>query len=210
MYNEVIEKAKVIWDYLHNFNKEESCDVIVVCCSYDLRVCDYGCEFFKRSGAGTIIFSGNQGNWTRDLWNKTEARVFSDRAIENGINKASIILEEKATNLGENIKFSKQFFNENDKVGFVSKSNTLLRIKLTAPKHLDNVSSFSGPSFRFPGEVSNIVGVYGVINEMVGDMQRIIKYPALGFQEEHLFPEEVLDSYKFLISKGYTDHLMKE
>lgn len=210
MNNRAIINGHILWDYLSSFRQEEESDIIVVCCSYDLRVCDYACDLYKRTNVKKILFSGKRGNWTRDLWSKTEAEIFKDRAIENGINYKNIIIEDEATNLGENINYSMKFLDEYKRITFVSKSNTLLRVKLTIPKHITGVSSYvSGPLFSFPDEISNIVGINGIINEMVGDIERIIKYPNLGFQEEHILPSDVLESYQYLIDQGFVEHLIK-
>ncbi|MGL1894704.1 MAG: YdcF family protein [Spirochaetaceae bacterium] len=209
MNRDVLDHARVLWDYFCSHKDEVKADVIVVCCSYDLRVCDYACDIFNTIDAKKIIFSGDRGNWTRGLWNSSEALIFKERAVYNGIDESNICIEERATNLGENILFSKKFLNDDDKILYVSKANTLLRIKLTYPVHNISSAAVSGPTFNFPHEVSNTIGVVGLINEMVGDINRIIKYPDLGYQLKHDIPPTILNSYNFLIQKGYMDHLLK-
>ena len=54
----------------------ESSDAIVICCSYDLRVCDHACQLIKDGYSERLVISGMQGNWTRHLWDSTEAEVF--------------------------------------------------------------------------------------------------------------------------------------
>lgn len=207
MYSEIIRNGKVLWDYMSKFREEEKSDIIIVCCSYDLRVCDYACNIFKRTNAKKIIFTGYKGNWTRDLWVKSEADIFKDRAICNGINSDFIFIEDKATNLGENISFTKKYITGNETVTFISKQNTLLRLKLTITKHINNKFYVSSPDFDFPNDVSYIVGLYGLLNEMVGDIERVIKYPKLGYQEKHNLPLKILESYNFLKENGYIEHL---
>lgn len=210
MHNRIIKEAGYIWEYLKGFHTEGESDIIIVCCSYDLRVCDYAVSLMDRINAKQILFSGNTGNWTRDIWTEREAHIFTNRAVELGVDHNSILIEENATNIGENIKFSNEIILNSQKVTYVSKPNTLLRIKLTAPMHC-NKSHFytSAPDFNFPNDISNIVGLNGVINEMVGDIHRIIKYPKLGFQENHHLPPEILDSFFYLVDEGYTDHLLQ-
>lgn len=208
MNTEILNQAKILWDYFLGFCNENETDIIVVCCSYDLRICDYACRLFKKSGAKKIIFSGNSGNWTRDLWDRPEAEIFKERALQCGINESNIIIEDQATNIGENISFSKKHLKSNDRVTFVSKSNTILRIRLTVPKHIDIDADFAAPQFSFPEEVSEVIGIKGLINEMVGDINRIIEYPHSGFQEEHQIPLKIMESYHYLISRGFTEHLL--
>lgn len=209
MYSHVIDNAKTIWDYLKSFHNEGASDALVVCCSYDLRVCDYAVSLLKKTDTKKIIFSGNTGNWTKELWNEREATIFKARAVKLGITPENIITEENATNIGENISFSKKLLKDVKKLTYISKPNTLLRIGLTIPVHYNEIESYtSAPDFSFPEDVSNIVGVYGLINEMVGDLQRIIEYPSKGFQIKHDLPIEIIKAYKFLVNKGYTSHLM--
>ena len=47
-----------------------------------------------------------------------------------------------------------------------------------------------------------------VINIMVGDLDRIMKYPARGLQAEQPIPVAVQQAYETLISAGYTQHLL--
>lgn len=209
MSSEVIVKAKLIWDYLASFHQEVPADIIVVCCSYDMRVCDYACSLMNRLGTQQILFSGNTGNWTKHLWDEPEAQVFKARAIANGVNPHQILTEENATNIGENIAFSKRLFAEAKSVTFVTKPNTILRVKLTVPIQWPEVAANTAcPPFKFPDDVSHIVGVFGVIHEMVGDIQRIMAYPEFGFQMLHQLPQSVIAAYEYLKEQGFTQHLI--
>ena len=44
---------------------------------------------------------------------------------------------------------------------------------------------------------------------MVGDLQRILIYPARGFQIPQDVPEDVLDAYRQLVTAGYDKYLVK-
>jgi len=203
-----IKRASELWEYMSSFDRKEICDAIVVCCSYDLRVCDHACELIKSGLSSTLILSGNTGNWTKHIWSTPEAIIFRDRAISNGIDESCIIIEQDATNFGENITFSKNLLPDAKVVTFVSKPSALLRIMLTAKAQWPEITSYvSCPAIKFPHEISNVVGVLGVINEMVGDIERIQKYPSLGFQVPHALPENILDAWCYLLEQGFTEHL---
>ena len=152
-------------------------DAIVVCCSYDLRECDYACGLIASGYSDTLVLSGNLGNWTQYIWARPEAEIFRERSLANGINADQILVEPDATNFGENIRFSKPLLTGANQVTFVSKPNSLLRVKLTAAAQWPEIKSyFSCPGIKFPDEVSNVIGVLGVIPEMVGDIDRIQKF----------------------------------
>lgn len=209
MHSEIIKKATVIWEYFASFNQRAKSDAVVVCGSYDLRVCDFACQLIKDDLADVLLLSGNTGNWTGLLWAESEASVFNRRALDNGIDPGKIILENKATNTGENIAFAKAKLSNAESVTLVSKPNSLLRLHLTAKVVWPDIVHFvAGPEIRFPEEVSNQVGVIGVVHELVGDIQRIQKYPQLGYQAEQQLPEAVLTAYDYLIDQGFTDHLI--
>lgn len=108
-------------------------------------------------------------------------------------------MEREATNFGENISYSKLLVPQARTVTFVSNPNSLLRVKLTAEANWQEVNAIvSCPEIKFPDEVSNIIGVWGAINGMVGDIERIQKYPDRGFQAPHLLPEKIMQNWHIL------------
>ncbi len=212
MQTETLKKAFQLWQFLASVHQEpHAADAIVVCCSYDLRVCDYACELVKSGVSNRLVLSGNTGNWTRHLWNVPEAHIFKQRAITNGISPELITLEDKSTNFGENIAFSSRLLPQADTLCFISKPNSLLRLALTAEIQCPDIDTcVCGPATAFPEDVSNVVGLFGLISEMVGDVQRIERYPQLGYQVSHPIPEEIAQACSYLIDKGFTQHLLGE
>lgn len=184
---------------------------MVVCCSYDLRVCDYACELIHQGLAPRLVLTGGLGRWTRHLWSVPEARVFAERALAKGIDPSQIELEEHATSFGENIARVREAFPELRRVTFVTKPNSVLRVVLTAPVQWPQAHAWiDAPPLVFPQDVSHIIGVLGVIHEMVGDVHRLMRYPALGFQKPIPLPKPVVDSWQHLIAAGFDAHLLKD
>jgi uncharacterized SAM-binding protein YcdF (DUF218 family) len=207
MSNSVLEHADVLWTYSSSMRNRAACDAIVVCCSYDLRVCDYACELVRGGLAPQLVLSGRSGNWTRHLWDIPEAQVFKARALENGIEARRILLEEEATNFGENIAFVRRLLPKLERAVFVTKPNAVLRVALTAPVQWPELQAFvDAPPLKFPDGVSQIIGVFGVIHEMVGDIERVLHYPARGFQIAHRLPSSVLESFEALKAQGFDQH----
>ena len=68
----------------------------------------------------------------------------------------------------------------------------------------------SCPELAFPDEISPLVGLTGLIHEMVGDIDRIRRYPALGFQAAHELPAPIVEHWRALIAAGFTAHLLDE
>jgi uncharacterized SAM-binding protein YcdF (DUF218 family) len=202
-------EAAILWSYMASFRAAAPCDAVVVCCSYDLRVCDHACDLIKSGLSRRLVLSGKTGNWTRHLWTGTEAEVFRQRALENGIADEAILLEDRSTNFGENVAFTRALLPGAKAITFVTKPAAVLRVKLTAEVQWPGISRcVSSPDLRFPDDVSPVIGIFGIINEMVGDVERIQRYPALGYQTPHKLPHEVLNAWEALIQKGFTYHLI--
>ncbi|WP_426202691.1 YdcF family protein [Pseudomonas sp. TWP3-1] len=205
-----LRHAGVLWEYLTQGRAHSACELIVVCGSYDLRVCDYACQLLKEGVAPHLLFTGNTGNWTRHLWAQTEADVFAQRAVTLGVSVDQFTLESRATNFAENIAFARALFPDVRRATFLTKPNSIRRVALTVPVQWPGLeASVDAPSYSFPGEVSNLIGVLGLIDEMVGDVHRIMVYPSLGFQVEQAVPEEVQVAWRYLIEQGFDHHLIK-
>src|ERR1700739_1914048 len=102
-----LRHATVLWNFLGGGRQHSDCELIVVCGSYDLRVCDYACQLLKDGVAPHLLFTGNTGNWTRHLWERTEADIFAQRALAQGVTAQQFTLETRATNFAENIAFAR-------------------------------------------------------------------------------------------------------
>ena len=209
MTTDTLRHAATLWDYLAALRQRPASDAIVVCCSYDLRVADYACELYRAGIAPRLVFSGNTGNWTRHLWSEPEAHVFRERALAAGVLADAISIEVRSTNFGENIRFSRELLPDARRVLFVTKPNSVLRVALTIPIQWPGIEpTVDAPPLKFPDEVSNVVGILGVIEEMVGDVQRIMEYPALGYQAPHALPHEIETAWQALVAAGFTGHML--
>jgi uncharacterized SAM-binding protein YcdF (DUF218 family) len=209
MNSETMRQAAILWDYMASFRSTGPCDAVVVCCSYDLRVCDYACDLIKSGLSQRLVLSGKTGNWTKHLWTGTEAAIFKARALENGIAESEILLEDRSTNFGENVAFTRELLPNAKAVTFVTKPASVLRVKLTAEIQWPGITQHVAcPDFHFPQDVSQVIGIFGIINEMVGDIERVQKYPALGYQAPHELPQEVTAAWAYLMQQGFTYHCL--
>jgi hypothetical protein len=211
MTTATLRRARILWHYLGDSAACAACDVVVLCCSYDLRVCDHACALIKDGLAPRLLITGKTGNWTRHLWDRPEAHVFADRAIANGLPERAILIEDQATNFGENIALARRLVPDARAVTFVTKPNSVLRVRLTVPIQWPELAAVvDAPSIGFPAAVSNVVGILGLIEEMVGDIHRILEYPKRGFQVGRDVPDDVLDAWRGLIADGFTAHLLPD
>ena len=212
---ETLRLAKKLWDYHHVNHTVEKAEFILVLGSHDLRVADRATELYFEGWAPRIIFSGGLGNFTKEMWTETEADKFAAIAIKMGVPKESILVENKSTNTGENILFIQQLLAQKnlDPQSFivVQKPYMERRSYATFKKHWpDKKLIVTSPQISFEDYPTKEIPLERVINIMVGDLQRIIIYPAKGFQVYQEVPPDVRDAYEQLIALGFNKHMMRE
>lgn len=213
-----LQQAKILWDYhclIDNLEllKDRENTVIIGLGSYDIRVAEYCANLYNQGYAHKILFTGKSGNWTIGKWNKTEAQVFADIAKSYHVPENDIILENNATNLGENVQYSKQLLTISGfipkQIILVTKPNTTRRAYASHMVYWSElIPLLSAPSIEF----NNLAVGYtlnDLISELVGDTERIITYPEKGFQIPQDIPDDVMNAYLLLKKDGYTAHSIK-
>jgi uncharacterized SAM-binding protein YcdF (DUF218 family) len=212
---EIISLAKILWNY-HRLNQNlERADCILALGSHDLRVAERVAELYIQGFAPLVIMSGGLGNFTQDIWTEKEADKFAAIAIEKGVPKDAILIENNSTNTGENILFTQKLLRKNglDPESFivVQKPYMERRSYATFKKHWpDKKLMVTSPQISFEEYPNEEIPLERVIYIMAGDLQRIKVYPEKGFQVYQQIPEEVWNAYQMLISLGFDQHLMKE
>ncbi len=108
--------AEILWDYMQMHHPLEKADAIFVLGSSDTRVAEYAAKLYQEGWAPLIIFSGNTGTRgkSRELWGMSEAEKFASIAREMGVPETALLLEDKSTNTGENIQFTKVLLEKNN------------------------------------------------------------------------------------------------
>jgi len=206
--------AKIIWDY-HQVNQLlEKADCLLVLGSHDTRVAEYAARLFLQGLAPYIIFSGGLGNLTTGVFKKPEAEIFADIAMARGIPEDKIIIENKSTNTGENVRFTKEILKQRglDFKSFILVQKPYMERRTYAtfqkiwPEKEFIVTS---PKISYEDYPNDIISRDQVINIMVGDLQRIKIYPDQGFQSYQEIPAPVGEAYEKLVALGYTRHLIK-
>lgn len=209
--NPTIAHALRLWRFMGEGRAVVPGDLLVVCGSYDVRVCEYACELFEAGGFERMLLTGGTGNWTKHLWDEAEAEVFARIARARGLPEARLIVEPLASNFAENVAFARRLVPQARSATFVTKPNSVRRLATTIPVQWPDLEAgVAAPAFEFPDEVSNQIGVLGKVEELVGDIHRMLVYPGKGFQVPVDVPEDVLASWRFLIGQGFAGHLLPE
>jgi len=211
--------AQQLWDYHHLNHQLSKADAILVLCSHDLVVAERGAELFLGGWAPLLIFSGGLGAITKQMWSEPEADRFAEIARRMGVPADRIVVENKSTNTGENIRFTKQLLAERGltprKLIVVQKPYMERRAHATFGVSWPEVEVVvTSPQMTFEQYLNKradeSISHDQIISIMVGDLQRIRIYPDKGFQIAQDIPVDVWTAYEELVKAGYDNHLISE
>jgi uncharacterized SAM-binding protein YcdF (DUF218 family) len=208
----VLDEARKLWDYHHMYHTPVKSDCILALGSHDLRVADRAAELYLEGWAPILILSGGLGNVTKGIWKDPEADRFARIALDKGVPAEAIFIENKSTNTGENIQFTRRLLDEKGlhprQFLLVQKPYMERRSYATFKKQWpDKDLLVTSPQIAFEDYPNEEIPMERVIDIMVGDLQRIRIYPARGFQIPQEIPDEVWEAYEKLVAWGYTRHL---
>lgn len=209
----ILKAAKILWDYLKLNQPLQKSDCILAMGSHDLRVADYAASLVVEGWAPLLVCSGGLGRLTKEIWLESEAAKFAQIAGEAGIPKSQILIEDRSTNTSENILFSKSLLEQNKlkikSAILVHKPYMERRAYATARLYwpeLDIVAT--SPNIPFEVYPTKEIPVENLIQIMAGDFQRILVYPAKGFQIPQEVSKEASEAYKILVDHGFTQYLV--
>jgi uncharacterized SAM-binding protein YcdF (DUF218 family) len=211
---EIVLFARKVWDYHQMNHNLKKSDCIFVLGSHDTRVAERGAELYLQHWASLLIFSGGLGRLTSEVWTKTEADQFAAIALKMGVPSNAIIIENKSTNTGENILFTRQLLQEEniDPQTFIlvqkpyMERRSYATFKKLWPEKNVIVTS---PQISFDNYPTDNLPLEKIIHIMVGDLQRIKLYAERNFQIAQDIPEDVWYAYEQLVKAGFSQQLVK-
>ena len=217
MDQETFALAETIWNYHLMKHQVAKADAILVLCSHDERVAERGAQLFLEGWAPLIIFSGGQGAITKRLWDEPEAERFARIAMGMNVPRERILTETKSTNTGENVQFTRKMLEEKgidpQKIIVVQKPYMERRSFATFLRYWPEkeviVTSPQASFHDYLAEYSHrSLSADDVIAIMVGDLQRLKLYPALGYLVAQDIPDEVWSAFERLVRAGFDKYLI--
>lgn len=217
MQNRTQILAEKLWQYHLMKHQLETADALLVLCSHDKKVAATGAQLFLEGWAPLLIFAGGLGSVTRNMWTEPEADQFAKTAIDMGVPSEKILIENRSTNTGENILFTKQLLAEKqiDPQRFILVQKPYMERRSFAtfrkvwPEKEVLVTSAQVSFEEYLDSYANEeLSKDDVINIMVGDLQRIKLYPMKGFQIHQEIPHDVWSAYEELVNAGYNQRLV--
>ncbi|MER5359156.1 YdcF family protein [Streptomyces sp. NPDC002785] len=206
-------QAKMIWDHHQMHHTPRPVDVAIGLGSHDLGVATATAELYQAGLFPTLVFTGGNSPTTRVRFPRGEAVHYREHAINLGVPESAILLEPNAANTGQNITLSRQVLADAGltpaTVLLVSKPYMERRSYATARKLWPEVEIVcASEPLEFDDYLKSIGDEKLVVDMLVGDLQRVIEYPKLGFAIEQDVPEDVHAAYTALIRDGFTSRLI--
>ncbi len=206
------EYARVLWEYLAERDEPCKSDVLVLLSSHSLRVPKHASTLYAEGYAASVVLSG--GTRARWWWPGSceahrDARILAD----SGVPRRAMVLETRSTNTAENIQYSKNIvlerFGREASVLFVHKPYMLRRVRLTLQALWpDVVARVTCEPTSFDAYEPSGSAQEALIHILVGNVDRLIEYPKLGYFAEVEIPAMVLRAYQELVARGYTDYYL--
>lgn len=207
-----------IWNYMKLNQPLEKCDLIIGCGCSDLNIPIKCANLLKQGYGSKILFAGGLGKQTEGFFEKTEAEIYKDIAMQNGIRPDDIIIETKSSNTGDNFRFAEEILNNQgikyDKVAIVHRSFDERRTLSCAQSILKNKHLIiTSPDITFDEFFDTLDNkpyqdIISEISVIVGDIQRIIIYPQFGWQLENYVPEKIKKDYFYLKDLGFSKYIL--
>ncbi|HZX04921.1 YdcF family protein [Kribbella sp.] len=202
--------ARLIWDYHQLGHEMRRVSVGIGLGSHDVGVATFAAGLYQRGLYPRLVFTGANSQTTAKRFPRGEAVHYRAHAIELGVPADAILVEPRATNTGQNIAYTRDLLSDAiESVMLISKPYMERRAYATCRKVWPEVDVVcASEPIDFSAYLSEIGSPALVVDMLVGDLQRVIEYPALGFAVEQGVPDDVLAAYHRLVNAGFTSRLM--
>lgn len=202
-----------LWDYHQMGHSARPCSVAIGLGSHDLGVADTAVALYMLGMAPLLVFTGATSPTTRERMPRGEAVHYRERALELGVPSSAVLVEPRARNTGENIRFSRSLLEEAgidvSSALLISKPYEERRAYATARKSWPEVEIVSASTPMTLDEyVDSIQDARLVIDMLVGALQRLLIYPDQGFMIRQPVPNDVMEAYERLCREGFTSRLL--
>ncbi|MFD5893766.1 YdcF family protein [Streptomyces sp. NPDC060366] len=207
--------ARKLWDFHQMHHEPRPCSVAVGLGSHDLGVADTAVDFYRRGMVPLIVFTGATSRTTEERMPRGEAVHYRERALALGVPAAAVLVEPRARNTGENIRFSRALLAQADvavsSVLLISKPYEERRAYATARKLWPEVEIVSASTpMTFEAYVDSIGDARLVLDMLVGALQRLMIYPKQGFMIPQPVANDVAAAYERLRQGGFTSRIVAD
>lgn len=218
MHETTLCPARIVWEYLQLKHDPIPADVIVAFGTNDVRVARFAARLYHEGFGRSLVCTGgmaHQGDLLATNWHKTEAEMYADEAVALGVPIDRIMLETRAANTAENVRFTRELLCRNAghprNVILATKPFMQRRVWATMAVEWPEVPASLAPERMTLDEYfTKELPPEKVIPIMLGDLQRVWIYGRRGWSAAQIVPSEVMEAYRELKALGFTQQLLPE
>ncbi|MFI5617513.1 YdcF family protein [Streptomyces sp. NPDC051567] len=205
--------AVLIWRYHQMGHEVRPCSAAIGLGSHDLGVATAAADLYRAGLFPVVVFSGGNSLTTAARFPRGEAVHYREHALGLGVPDEAILLETEAGNTGQNITFSRDVLHAAGagvtSLLLISKPYMERRSYATCRRLWPEAEVVcASEPLEFDDYLKSIGDEKLVVDMLVGDLQRVIEYPKLGFSVEQDVPEDVHDAYERLLRSGFDSRLI--
>ena len=209
---------QVIWDYLCLHQEPKPADCIVGFGNFNDDIARRAAELYHQGFAPWVLFTGGLGRNTQGLLAEPEAAIFARVAMECGVPRERIILENRSANTAENIRFTRQLLQERGlphrKILGVHQPFMERRITAAMGVYWPEAQfCVTSPLVSIPAYLQRAsqqgLTQEAAISVIVGDFQRMELYAQKGWQLPQQIPDAAWQAFDKLVAMGYDKQLAK-
>ena len=216
MTEDVLRLARIIWDYHQLRQQPVPAECIIALGTNDLRVAEFAADLYLRGYGSTLVCTGgmaHQGDLLSTDWGASEAEMYARVAERRGVPRDRILLETRATNTAENIRFVRALLTGRAK----RPRNILIAVKPFMQRRVwatlavewpGMPATLASPEMTLDEYFTSQLAPVKIVNIMMGDLQRIWVYARRGWSAPQMVPAEVRDAFRQLAARGFTEHLI--
>ncbi len=215
---EYLPHLQIIWDYLCLNQSLKKADVIVGFGNFNTDIARRAAELYLQGYAPRVLFSGGLGRNTEGLLSEPEAVRFAKVAMDCGVPREDILIEDKSTNTKENIDFTRRLLETNDipHDHILGVHQPFMERRIVAAMGVywpEQSFSVTSPQVTIPYYLERAkqqgITENASVSVIVGDFQRIELYAKLGYQLPQYIPPEAWEAYHTLVAMGFDKQLAK-
>lgn len=203
--------AELLYGYGKLNQELRTADAIVALGNMDVRIAGRAAELWHDNLAPVVVTAGGVGRLTPVSWAKPEAVMFAEVAQAAGVPSDKILIEDKSTNIPENIRLAVQLLTEN---GYAARRLILValpfaerRILALCKKQFPDIAiTMASSGTPYSEFVNDDIDRQESLNLIVGEIDRLRKFPAKGFSVEVDIPQQITDAVDVLIAEGYSKY----
>ncbi|MFI5723531.1 YdcF family protein [Streptomyces cyaneofuscatus] len=209
------DAARTLWDYNVLNQRTHPVSAAVALGGCDIGVATAVAELYRAHLFPTVVFTGAVTEATLGRFPRGEAVHFREAALALGVPDEAILLEPRATNTGQNIRFARQVLEDAgsrvDSVLLVCMPYMQRRAYATCRRQWPEVEvCCASQKVSFDEYAKAQDDEVEFIAMMVGDTQRVMEYPSQGFAIEQEVPDRVREAFEWLCKRGYDAWLLRD